>query len=157
MSIIGFSATRAITSAHRSAIRPFLADLDADGYVTGGCVGGDAFIARTLVRLYPQARHIVVVPADRSRVEYWWLHCKPVDHLQVILMSPGTSHRDRNVDIVERSSRLITFPLFTETDLLSRRSGTWQTVRLARRAGLPVDTHILAQLVDPVALRSPDR
>ena len=45
----------------------------ADRYVTGACTGGDAFIGRYLYANRPEAEHVVVVPADRSRVDPWRL------------------------------------------------------------------------------------
>jgi hypothetical protein len=106
---------------------------EADGFVTGACVGGDAFIGRTLHDMFPAKRHVVIVPANRSRVAVWW-HDAPT--VQVIEMPPGTSFRDRNVQIVDRSALLVGIPARHEFAVESRRSGSWQTIRLARRQHL---------------------
>lgn len=71
----------------------------ADRYVTGGCTGGDAFIGRWLYQNRPEAEHVVIVPADRSRIAAWWRHVDgpPVT---IIEMPPGTTYADRNARLV---------------------------------------------------------
>jgi hypothetical protein len=51
---------------------------------------------------------------------------------------PPKSYRDRNEDIAFETAVLIAGPQFPELDERSERSGTWQTVRLARKYGTPV-------------------
>lgn len=115
----------------------------ADRYVTGGCIGGDAFIGRWMHAYRPEAEHVVVVPADRSRVDPWWLD---FDDVTVIEMPPGTTYRERNVRLVAEGGILFGFPAYPEDDPRSRRSGTWQTIRMARRAGKPVQWHYVMPL-----------
>lgn len=47
-------------------------------------------------------------------------------------------YKVRNHDIVQTIHLLIACPQYAETNPLSARSGTWQTVRLARRAHKPI-------------------
>lgn len=101
-------------------------------YITGGCVGGDAFIGRWLVRNRPEAEHIVVVPWDKGRVSPWYL-TEPA--VQVIAMPAGTTYKDRNAELVRRGSAVCGFPAYEEEDPRSQRSGTWQTLRMAEAAG----------------------
>lgn len=102
-------------------------------YVTGACNGGDAFIGRWLYLNRRDAEHVVIVPANRSRVDEWWADAhRPVT---VIEMPPGTTYADRNQRIVAESDAVFGFPVHLEDDPRSRRSGTWQTIRMARRAG----------------------
>lgn len=133
--MIGWTASRQDPAPHqREQMRRIFSALTlADGFVTGGCVGGDAFIGATLYDLYPLRRHVVVVPADRSRVAIWW-HDAPT--VEVIEMPPGTSYRDRNVRLVDESHLLGGISAFPEFDDRSRRSGSWQTIRLARHQHL---------------------
>ena len=60
-------------------------------------------------------------------------------------MPPGTTYKDRNEAIVNRVDELYYCADYPEEDRRSRRSGTWQTVRLARGRGIPVDGIILNQ------------
>jgi hypothetical protein len=132
---VGFTASRDLDSEGEQVILGVLAGVpDADRYVTGGCGGGDAFIGQWLYRNRPGAEHVVVVPADRSRVDPWW-ECEPPGGVTLILMPPGTTYEDRNARIVAESTCLYGFPLYLEGDRRSRRSGSWQTLRMSLRAG----------------------
>lgn len=106
----------------------------ADRYLTGACMGGDAFIGRWLRLHRPDAEHVVIVPADRSRVDPWWEQdgCPPVT---VTEMPPGTTYADRNARLVTEANAVFAFPAYPENDPRSLRSGTWQTARMARKAG----------------------
>lgn len=121
----------------KHSLRVFLSAQDTwDGYVTGGCIGIDHFCGVTLVELFPHKHHIVIVPANRSRVAAWWrLHeGTPGLNLEVREMSPGTDYKMRNQALVNTSSLLAGFPDFPEWHRASTRSGTWQTIRMARQA-----------------------
>jgi len=132
---VGFTASRDLDSKGEQVILDVLAGVpDADRYVTGGCIGGDAFIGRWLYRNRPDAEHVVVVPADRSRVDPWWAY-EPPGSVTLILMPPGTTYEDRNERIVAESTYLYGFPSYVEGDRRSRRSGSWQTLRMSLRAG----------------------
>ncbi|MHB1762638.1 MAG: hypothetical protein ACYCS4_07865 [Acidimicrobiales bacterium] len=103
---------------------------------TGACVGVDTYAARRAIGLWPDSLHRIVVPADRSRVAPdWWTD---FDHVVVDQMAPGTTYRDRNVRVVHNADIVLAFPLWGEHDVRASRSGTWQTVRFARRSKLEV-------------------
>lgn len=106
----------------------------ADRYLTGACIGGDAFIGLWLLRNRPDAEHVVVVPADRSRVDYWWIYASG-PQATVIEMPPGTTYANRNARLVAEAGAVLAFPAYPENDPRSLRSGTWQTVRYARALG----------------------
>jgi hypothetical protein len=61
-------------------------------------------------------------------------------------VKPGSFHvihdakpyKERNRDIVRVSRVLLACPLYPESHSRSARSGTWQTVRMARKANIPV-------------------
>jgi hypothetical protein len=101
-------------------------------YVTGGCKGGDAFIGRWLYDNRPGAEHVIIVPADRSQVDEWWLQAGGTN-ITVIHMPQGTTRADRNARLVTEGDCMFGFP--TRTEASSPRSGTWQACRMARRAG----------------------
>jgi hypothetical protein len=138
---ISFTASRMGFGPPPPVVREALAALPrASRYVTGACTGGDAFLGRWLLATHPGAEHVVVVPANRSQVDPWWLEC-PGAPVTLIEMPPGTTYRDRNVELVRRGGRLLGFPAWPEDDPRSARSGTWQAIRLARRARVPVRWH----------------
>jgi hypothetical protein len=103
----------------------------ANRYLTGACTGGDAFIGRWLREHRPDAEHVVIVPADRSRVDEWW-HGLDVT---VIEMPSGSTYADRNARLVAEAGAVFAFPSYPENDPRSLRSGTWQAARMARNAG----------------------
>lgn len=105
---------------------------DAPGFVTGGCVGIDHTVGRFLAGRYPKRYHVVIVPANRSRVAAWW-RAEEFQHVVVVEMAPGTSYADRNQAIVDASEQLVGFPAEPEEHPSSRRSGSWQTIRMAAR------------------------
>jgi hypothetical protein len=53
-------------------------------------------------------------------------------HVTVVQMPQGTSYRDRNAALVARAVVVYGLPAYEEHDLRSQRSGTWQTIRIAR-------------------------
>ena len=103
-------------------------------YVTGGCIGGDAFIGRWLYANRPNAGHMVIVPADGSRVDPWWTEARG-PAVTLIEMSSGTTYADRNAQLVAEANAVFAFPAYPEDDPRSLRSGTWQASRMARKVG----------------------
>lgn len=135
---IGFTGTRNVRDVDLERIRAAVLALPPDAtVVTGACIGVDALVARMA---HGGRRHVhTIVPAGRSRVDpYWRQHCNTFEE-----MPPGTDYRARNERIVELSDRLVAFPEYPEDHHRSHRSGTWMTVRIARRAGKPVEVVVL--------------
>jgi hypothetical protein len=98
--------------------------------ITGACVGVDAYAARYAKR----TKHGVfaIVPADRSRVDLEWIKWCDMYHQ----MARGSTYADRNAMLVsEATGGLRAFPSAPEHAPESRRSGTWQTIRMAYRHG----------------------
>lgn len=140
MAMVGFTGTRNVPTAMLPRIRRIVEALpEGTGVVTGGCVGVDAIVARVANQ---RGLHVhTVLPADRSRVDRAWAdHCSTYEE-----MPAGTDYRARNTRIVELSDEIIAIPEAPEHDPRSRRSGTWMTVRIARRAGKPVQEKVLAE------------
>lgn len=143
--VVGFTGSRQEPTPEQWArhLYPHLGQLGyASGFVTGGCVGIDHIVGRWLFHHYPERHHTVVVPADRSRVAAWWRHYLPggagpvATNLTVIEMPPGTDYRSRNVRLVGLCEILIGYPQYGEGHPRSQRSGSWQTLRLARQQHL---------------------
>lgn len=139
---IGFTASRGLDEAGcNQVVIPVLNSLPfVSRYVTGGCRGGDAFIGEWLYVTVAGAEHVVIVPVNRSQVDPWWLRY-PEGAVTVIEMPPGSTYADRNQRINHESDALIGFPAYLEKDYRSLRSGTWQTIRIADRAGTLAGWH----------------
>lgn len=134
---ISFTASRDMDQAARDGVVASVLTVHVphvDRYVTGGCIGGDGFIGRRLYANRPEAEHVVVVPADRSRVDPWWLEAGGMP-VTLIEMPAGTTYADRNARLVAEGNAVFAFPAYPERDHRSRRSGTWMTVRMARKVG----------------------
>ena len=140
----GFTGTRTLDAADELVVARAVSLLeDGTEFTTGACIGADFFVGQSLWLAKPDAVHRVIVPADRSRVDHWWTHRAIGDTVRVEEMSAGTTYKDRNLRIVEHSDVLVAFPAHPEDDPRSRRSGTWQTVRMARQRGIVVIVTVL--------------
>lgn len=144
MKALGFTGTRA-TEPHEERLRKYLELADTvlylrefDMYVTGGCVGWDAYVGRYLALTYPDKTHLVVCPANRSQVDPWWFEFD-IGTILVHYMPDDTDYKDRNAEIVRRSDQLFYCADYSEAHGKSGRSGTWQTKRLAEAALIPVN------------------
>jgi len=128
MVIVGFSGTSAgTTHAQRQALVTLLDDTLVTPYVDefhhGGCVGADqeaAALARWLG--YKLVRHPAVGVDPRKIAE-------KIEGERVLR---GLPPLDRNRDIVDVCHVLFTTP---HLDREEQRSGTWATIRYARKVG----------------------
>lgn len=126
MTAFGFTGTqRGMTDAQKAALRTYLANFTGCQWHHGDCVGADsqshdiAEAAGLVVYLHPptekKKRAFRDVPAARC--------------------FPEKPYLDRNKDIVTVTAALIAAPAEPEEQL---RSGTWSTVRFARKLGRPI-------------------
>ncbi len=131
--ILGFTGTRYRPTLPKQVVvtaHLLLIGKQASGFVTGACTGIDAIIGFSAATEWPDRRHIVFVPADRRHVDRWWFD---FDFVEVYEMPPGSTYRERNQRIVDTSQRIVGYPIGAEDHPAQRRSGTWQTIRMARR------------------------
>lgn len=122
---IGFTGTQlGCTAQQKATVRRLLIEMDPEGVAHGDCIGADAEFHAIALQLGKWIRiHPPYKGSKRAYCEEW----------NEIL--PGKDYLDRNKDIVNGVDYLIACP---EGDEEVLRSGTWSTVRYARKVGVPV-------------------
>lgn len=103
-----------------------------DEFTTGGAYGIDTIAAETAVQMFPDIVHRLCIPAapfNRSLSGPYTIQYGPVGKTQ------SEAYMARNDLIVFYTDVLLAWPM-TKTEEL--RSGTWATVRRARRLGKEV-------------------
>lgn len=131
--VLGITGTRELLSPERGqALWDVLRDTPEDTVVHHGCcTGADASahyaaVAHSLsvVCHPPSDRKCRAIFPDERDLKVEWR--QPRDYL------------DRDADIVREANYLLAVPLHPEHDPRSKRSGTWATVRMARRKVIPI-------------------
>lgn len=111
--------------------------------VTGGCIGVDALAARYAKGIGYEVH--TVLPQNKSRVDPEWRdYCDTWEEVR-------GDYRARNTRLVAVIDRLWAYPLHA-SDGRDIGSGTWMTIRIARRVRTPVDVYQL-DLVAPDGAR----
>lgn len=133
VSDLGFSGSRGgITPEQKLALISFLQALyRAPGFTRfhhGDCRGADDIAARAA---YEIGYEIIVHPGPDGRDAGRWRRAVDQPRVTVLDRQP---FRERNQAIVDASQGLLACPSGAEED--QRRSGTWQTVRMARARGI---------------------
>lgn len=140
---VGFTGTQNLSTKDYETVRSIVLSLPSDiRVVVGGCIGVDDYVAYVA---FNSGYHVhAIIPFNRSKVAPDWRdYCTTYEE-----MPEGTDYRDRNTRIVEEvTDRLIAIAGYPENDPQSRRSGTWMTVRIARRANKLVEEHVLSEVV----------
>lgn len=157
MATVAFTASRVVPPASEHLLRHVVKDLvwRYDLFVTGACIGGDQKISDLIEEMRPGAPQRIIVPRDLSRVdEAWLLSISEREGTEVLEMPRGTTYRDRNLAllgvpgvhpaVLHPVNACFGFPLYRESDERSVRSGTWQTLRLARGMGISEGAVILS-------------
>jgi len=139
-----------VHSKLRDLLEEILYDDDLPGMyevTTGGCIGIDFFVANwchrhavTIHTVFPP--DLSKVDPDSSKV------CNTSEDIPCLRPGDVSGYKRRNQRIVDLSNRLIAFPMYREDHAQSRRSGTWQTIRMGRRAGIMADAdiHVLSEM-----------
>lgn len=142
--IYGFTGSRYLDLTHHALLDEVLtAHLDGDVYITGGAVGVDTYVLRKMAAWLPEATHRVYLPEHGPDWDNSFLEL--ADEVTRVPDTMRHPHRSRNAAIVADADVLLAFPLHAESHGQSRRSGTWMTVNLARKADVEVIITVLDQ------------
>lgn len=145
MTVYGFTASRHLDANGQRLIDNVLTHAHpAELWVTGACIGGDQYIATVGAEAGIPQR--IYVPGDTSRVDLDWLRAISKNpKVDAITLPRGSTYQQRNQLIVrgQRIDVLVGFPQYTEDDPRNLRSGTWQTIRIARKAGIPLSVTVI--------------
>ncbi len=137
MSRVSFTGVQALNvEEYVGAVRKLESLTDPyppDLVVTGACVGVDTLVGRWFAERFPDTSQLVLVPDDPSRVERWW---EDYPDAPIEVREGCGSYMERNDLVVAEGDWLVAF---TRGPGEIRRSGTWATVRRARKAEKPVD------------------
>lgn len=150
---VAFSGTReTLHPDERDLIRDVVLSWNRERtvLVTGGCTGVDAHVAR--VGIANGYRVHVVVPGLKNNpyLDPNWNTVATTYETVTDLNGYPNLYLARNHRMVELANdRLAGFPLYGEKHPRSRRSGTWQAIRLARKEGLIVSLNVLRDEATP--------
>lgn len=133
MHSIGFTGTTAVTNLQAVYIDAIIRDLTADRFVSGCANGVDTVAALSAWSEHWTAKHLLLVPEAKYHNERLVLYMGKHPDVEVRQVPGGYLKRDDA--IVKESNELVAFPR-TAREIL--RSGTWATIRRARKAGVPV-------------------
>lgn len=123
---VGMTGTRrGLTAAQFDALRQYLPWLKITEFHHGDCIGADAEVATLLEMEYPLTR-IVSRPCTIEKARAY----TPADETH-----DPIAPLDRNRLIVDHTDLLLAFPGMMREQ---QRSGTWFTIRYARRQGCPL-------------------
>lgn len=122
---IGFTGTRkGMTTAQKQSVSDYIKSLSLDAAHMGDCIGADADFYE-IIRQHGDIRTVGHIPDNDS------LRTRLVYDEEM----PPQPYLKRNQDIVDDSDILIATPdSYTEVS----RSGTWATIRYAKKRGIPV-------------------
>jgi hypothetical protein len=135
MTTYAFTGPHTVGEEYRPYIRDCLSLLDAPACIVTGCAFGiDTLVAEEALDLFPEARHVLVIPdgAHNSMLVERFAARLDVD-VELVThypRNPQAAYRGRNEEMVRRCDVLIAFPL----SRTSVRGGTWMTINIARRA-----------------------
>jgi hypothetical protein len=125
MASIGFTGTQlGMTDAQKATLRKLL-DGGGGEIHHGDSIGADA----EAHNIADECGHAIIIHPPTNHSKRAW--CEVPRHM----MQPEKPYPNRNRDIVNETTSLIATPAEPEEQL---RSGTWSTVRFAKKQGKPV-------------------
>lgn len=133
--IFGFTGTQeGMSEQQKRLFRAIIAGGMLTGWVElhhGDCTGADA--DAHIIALEMNVNTIVIHPPINEKKRAF---CEQADDsVSIVIVRPPGEYLERNVDIVDECQELIAAP---SSMIEKRRSGTWATVRYARKIGRPL-------------------
>lgn len=123
---VGFTGTQqGLSPAQAEALADLLLKLNPSEVHHGDCVGADARFHEMVRELLPDARVVMHPPTNPSKRAFTAADAE----------RPPADYLDRNHNIADESDVLIACPKLQVEEV---RSGTWATVRYARKRHVPV-------------------
>lgn len=122
---VGFTGTQlGMTLEQKDAVRILLEEINPSGVAHGDCIGADMEFHHICLQL---GKWIRIHPPRNGEKR---AHCQEWNE-----MMPMKDYLVRNQDIVNSVNALIACP---EQDSEVLRSGTWATIRYARKKKIPI-------------------
>lgn len=145
-----FTGVQQIVGPQFRYINEVLDALKANVFITGCAYGIDTYVANECIRNFPKARHIGVVPYGYKFNDVHihgmtlagevWDMAKPKNKSE----HPNLLRNDYMLELAQElnknTAKLIAFPGGPKEVL---RSGTWSTIRRARKRNMPVEIYPL--------------
>jgi hypothetical protein len=134
MRIVAFTGPRRISRVEAYAVRCAVERIaPADVYISGAAFGADTAAGLAAMEFHPEAEHRVYIPVARHNTD---VVAAMRRRGAVIVQVPAAgsvaaSYLERDDWMVAECTALAGFPYTLEEEL---RSGTWATIRRARRA-----------------------
>ena len=126
--IIGFTGTnRGLTNFQRNEIYRLLVELKATEFHHGDCVGADLIAHKIALSL-----HISIVVHPPENTEFRAYSSYIIAPLDLVTTLDTDDYILRNHAIVDAADIMLATPKGNEPEI---RSGTWATIRYARRFG----------------------
>ncbi len=140
---VGFIGTRAgLTCEQHSALMALLKSMAIDEWHFGCCIGADEEAADICFELDPRPKIVGHPPTNTKLMSRW-------AHYQSIVMLPPEPYLIRNARIVDDTDMLVACPKGDGMDEM--RSGTWATIRLAKKLKKPITILFPDGAVEPWA------
>ena len=120
---VGFTGTQiGMTGSQYVAFMDLIALLKPTEFHHGDCIGADSSAAKLVLSWFPECAVVCHPPKYATKRAF----------VGGTILCPAKSYMDRNRDIVDACDVLVACPRSDSEEL---RSGTWSTVRYARRVG----------------------
>lgn len=127
MKLGGTGTEQGMSNRQRTDFILFITSNEFDEFHHGDCVGADAQMHDIIMKLFPAMKIIIHPPSSEDKRAF----C----HTAIENRHSPKPYLERNRDIAEACDILIATPLGNEI----LRSGTWATVRYARKLGKRVE------------------